>query len=131
MDIQRIDLGNSKELIICTKKECVSSRKRSIYYETTSEIILKVGKQLLCIGICFSNSFTGDSQFIQYTPQCILFLQGNSITKSYYIERVFDVKSMSSHLLVKDEILKKYNIELSENITDFPNSKKYVKHRIW
>lgn len=129
MGIQKVDLDDNKELIIRTKKESFSPRRNSIYYQYISEVIVKDSSQLLCIGICFSNSFTGASQFIQYTSQCILFLQGNSITKSYYVERVFDIESMSSHVLTKDEILKKYNIELSEDIKDSPAPKKRVKLR--
>lgn len=129
MSIQKIGLGDNKELIIRTKKESFSSRRNSIYYQSISEVIVKDSNQFLCIGICFSNSFTGASQFIQYTSQCILFLKGNSITKSYYVERVFDIESMSSHVLTKDDILKKYNIELSEDIKDLPAPKKRVKLR--
>lgn len=130
MAIQKIDLGKNKELVIRTKKESFSPHNKCIYYKSISEVILRNREELLCIGICFSNTFTGLSQFIQYNSQCILFIEGNSITKSYFIERVFDVESMSSQSLTKDEIEAKYNIELPEYLKDFPDSKRRVKKRI-
>lgn len=55
---------------------------------------------------------------------------GNSITKTYYIERVFDIETMSSLLLTKDEILEKYGIELSKEIKDLRAPKKRVRRKV-
>lgn len=130
MKIKKIDLGNNNKLIICTKSESFTGKdRRHIYYHSTSEISLINSEESLCIGLCSSNTYTGKIEFIQYTPQCILFFCGNSITQTYHIERVFDIGTKSSIFEVKDEILEKYGIELSEEMKDSIVPKKYVKQK--
>lgn len=120
MSIQKINLDNNNELIIRTQNESFSDKySRNIYFRSISEILLRNSERLLCIGLCSSNTYTGSTEFVQYTPQCILFFRGNGITKSYHIERVFDIEMMQSLLLTKDEISKKYNVEIPEEIKDF------------
>lgn len=131
MSIQKINLDNNKDMIIRTRKETFSSKYgRSIYCKSDSEIILRNNEQLSCIGLCSSNTYTGSKEFVQYTPQCILFFKGNSITRSYYIERVFDISMMQSLVLTKEEILERYNIELPEEIKDFRVQKKHMKQKV-
>lgn len=131
MSIQKINLGNNNELIIRTQNETFSDKyRRNIYCESISEILLKNSERLLSIGLCSSNTYTGSKEFVQYTPQCILFFGGNSITKSYYVERVFDISMMQSLVLTKEEILKKYNIELSEEMKESIVQKKHLKQKV-
>lgn len=131
MSIQKINLGNNNELIIRTRNESFSNKyRRNIYSKSISEILLRNSEQLLCIGLCSSNTYTGSKEFIQYTPQCILFFKGNSTTKTYYVDRVFDVEMMQSLVLTKDEISEKYNVELPEEIKDFRTQKKYMKQKV-
>lgn len=130
MSIKRINLDNNNELIIHTQNETFSGKYgRKVYCKSSSEIILRKCEQLLCVGICSSNTYTGEEEYIQYTPQCILFFRGNSIKKSYYLGQVFDIKMMQSLSLTKDEVLEKYNIELSEKIKDSIVQKKYLKQK--
>lgn len=132
MSMQKINLGNNNELIIRTKDDETFTDKyhRNIYHESIKEIILKNSGRLLCIGICFSDTYTGLIEFVKYTPQCILFFHGNSITKSYHVERVFDISTMQSLVLTKEEILQKYNIELPEKIKESIVQKKYLKQKV-
>ena len=131
MGIQKINLGNNNELIIRTQNETFSDKyRRNIYCESISEILLRTSEKLLCIGLCSSNTYTGLKEFVQYTPQCILFFGGNSITKTYYVERIFDIEMMKTLVLTKEEILEKYNIELSEEIKESIVQKKHLKQKV-
>lgn len=130
MKTQKIDLGNNNELIIRTQNEGFRFfGSRHVSYNSISEILLRNSEGLLCIGLCSSSAYTGNKEFIQYNPQCILFFCGNSITKTYHIERAFDIETMSSLFLTKDEILERYGIELSEEIKDLKVSKNRVKQK--
>ncbi len=132
MKIQKIDLDDNNELIIRTQNESFLNKyisRKNLYQKSTSEIILKNSEQSLCIGICSSNTYTGLKEFIKYTPQCILFFHGNSIKETYCIERVFDIATMSSLFLTKNEILEKYDIELPEEIKCSRPLKKHVKQK--
>lgn len=74
MEIKKMALSNNNELIIRTRYESfVGKNRKSIYYNSTSNILLKNSEELLCIGICSSNTYTGKKEFIKYNPQCILF----------------------------------------------------------
>lgn len=131
MDIKKVDLGNENELIFRAHKEIFSKRcGQRIYCDSISEVLLRTNEQLFCIGLCSSNTYTGLREFVQYTPQCVLFFRGNGITNSYFVDRVFDIETMTSLRLDKDEILEKYGVELSEEIKNPVVSKKHVKRKV-
>lgn len=125
--VQKINLDSKNRLIIRTQTESFTIYGRHIYNKSISEILLNNGEQLLSIGMCSSNTFTGQHEFVQYTSNCILFCKGNSITDFYCVERVFDIETMLSIELTKDEILKKYNIQLSDKFKNPIPKEKYLK----
>lgn len=128
METQKVSLSKRNDLIFRTHKETFSDKYgRKMYCNSISEVLLRTSEKLLCIGLCSSNTYTGSREFVQYTPQCILFFKGNSIANSYCVDRVFDIETMSSLVLTKEEIVEKYNVELSENIKDCIVPKKHMK----
>lgn len=130
METQKVSLSNHNDLIFRTHRETFSDKYgRNICCDSVSEVLLRTNEKLLCIGICSSNTYTGLREFVQYTPQCILFFKGNSIANSYCVDRVFDIETMSSLVLNKDEILEKYNVELPEDIKDCIVPKKHMKRK--
>ncbi len=115
--MKKVVLNAEKELIIREKNDVFSSKYgRSQYRESCKEIIVKTDDQLLCIGICFTNTFNGKDEFIQYNSRCVLFFEGNSITKQYHLTRVFDIETMRSVVMTKEEVKEKYDIDLPEEI---------------
>lgn len=117
--MKKVNLDSENELIIRSNKEYFSDKYgRRQYHKSIEEVILKRENQLLCIGICFSNTFTGADEFVQYNPQCILFFRGNSITKQYRVDRVFDIATMQSNVITKEEIKERYDIDLPEEVKD-------------
>lgn len=111
MVTKTIDLGNNNELIINTRRESFTGKGRKrTYFIIDEEIILRSGGKQFFLGICSSNTYTGNIEFIQYNSQCIVFCRGNIIKKTYSIERVFDIERKETFKLSKDEILEKYNI---------------------
>lgn len=117
--MKKVILDDETELIIRSNKETFSDKYgRRQNYKSLEEVILKRENQLLCIGICLSNTFTGSDEFVQYGSQCILFFRGNSITKQYRVDRVFDIATMQSNVMTKEEIKEKYDIDLPEEIKD-------------
>ncbi len=115
--MKSVVLSDEKELIFREKKDFFSSRNgRSQYEESCQEIIVKTDEKQLCVGLCFTNTFTGQEEFVQYSSQCILFFQGNSITKQYRLTRVFDLEKMQSMIMTKEEVKETYDIDLPTEI---------------
>ncbi|MDE6142042.1 MAG: hypothetical protein K2G03_05515 [Bacilli bacterium] len=130
MSIEKIKLDDSKELEIRSKEDWFSDRFRSkLYRESIKEIVINTGEQRLCIGLCVSNSYTGEDEFIQYSNQCVIFFKGNCITKKYRVERVFDVATMHSSIMNKEEIKEKYDIDLPEEVGDPVVKRKYSRNK--
>ncbi len=128
MSIQKVKLDDNKDLFIRSSNESFSDRYgRRLYCKSSKEIILSMGEQLFCIGICLSNTYTGADEFVQYTPQCIIFFKGNSITKRYRIERVFDIATMQSVVMNKEDIKENYDIDLPEEVGNPVVQKKHVR----
>ncbi len=119
MSMQKIKLDEIHELEIRSKEDWFSDRfRRKLYRETIKEIVIEKDEQRLCIGLCVSNTYTGADEFIQYSPQCVIFFRGNSITKRYRVERIFDIATMQSSVMNKAEIKEKYDIDLPEEVGD-------------
>lgn len=130
MMIKRAKLDDNNELIIRSGKEFFSDRfHRRRYCNSIREIIIDTGEQKICVGICLSNTYTGADEFVQYTPQCIIFFKGNSIIKRYRIERVFDIATMQSVVMNKEDIKGKYDIDLPEEVGNPLVQKRHLRNK--
>lgn len=119
MITKRVDLDDNKELIVRTKEELSTNRfHRRKFKSSIKEVIINTGEDWLCIGICENDVLTGVDEFIRYTSQCVIFFKGSMITRQYSVERVFDVATMQSLVLTKEEIKEKYDFDIPEEIKD-------------
>lgn len=106
-EIKRIKI--SEELFL----ELVSLSEK---YSSWDDVYLVKDTGKKKIGSYYTDSIGGSKEWIEYNSNCVIFYSGNTYEDKYSVTKVFDINTMQSVDLSKEEIEEEYGIKVPDDI---------------